>query len=60
LLYENLFFSFRGKIKPALKNKPQISLSNAEHHQEPVVKMAFAYNQEIIDKIKNTTDTKSA
>jgi hypothetical protein len=41
-----------------LKNKPQITLSNAEHHREPVVKMALAYNLEIIDKIKNTTNAK--
>jgi hypothetical protein len=55
-----MFLTFISEIKPVLNNKPQITLSNAEHHQEPVVKMAFAYNREIIDKIKNSTDTKPA
>ena len=49
-----MFFSFRSKIKPVLNNKPQITLSNAEHNLIPVVKVAFANNQEIIDKIKST------
>jgi hypothetical protein len=48
-----MFLNFRSKIEPALNNKSQITLSNDEHHQEPVVKMAFVYNREIIDKIKS-------
>jgi hypothetical protein len=53
-----MFIIFISEIKPVLKNKPQITLSNAKHNLIPVVKMALAYNQEIIDKIKNATNAK--
>jgi hypothetical protein len=58
LTFNKIILTFISEIKPVLNNKPQITLSNAEHHQEPVVKMAFPYNQEIINKTKTTTDTK--
>jgi integrase/recombinase XerD len=41
-----------------LSNKPNITLSNAEHNQTPVVKVVFGYNQSIINKLKETTNAK--
>jgi site-specific recombinase XerD len=41
-----------------LNNKPQITLSNDEHNQIPVVKVVFGYNQPIINKLKQTTNAR--
>jgi integrase/recombinase XerD len=38
-----------------LNSKPQITLSNAEHNQVPVVKVEFDYNQPIINKLNQAT-----
>lgn len=41
-----------------MNNKPQITLSYAEHNQAPVVKIVFGYNQLLINKLKETTNAK--
>jgi integrase/recombinase XerD len=41
-----------------LNNKPNIILSFAEHNQAPVVKVVFAFNQPIINKLKETTNAR--
>jgi integrase/recombinase XerD len=41
-----------------LNNKPNIKLSFAEHNQTPVVKVVFAFNQPIINKLKETTNAR--
>lgn len=41
-----------------MNNKPQITLSNDEHNQIPVVKVVFGYNQPIINKLKQTTNAR--
>jgi site-specific recombinase XerD len=42
-----------------LNNKPNIILSFAEHNQAPVVKVVFAFNQPIINKLNETGKIKS-
>ncbi len=41
-----------------MNSKPRISLSHAEHNQAQVVKVVFAYNQPIVNKLKETTNAK--
>lgn len=41
-----------------MNNKPNIILSFAEHNQAPVVKVVFAFNQPIINKLKETTNAR--
>ncbi len=41
-----------------MSNKPNIELSFAEHNQATVVKVVFAFNQPIINKLKETTNAR--
>jgi hypothetical protein len=49
-----MFLTFISKYKPALDNKPHITLSNAEHNRSPVAKIVFGFNQSVINKLKET------
>ena len=38
-----------------MNEKPKITLSNAIHREQPVVKVEFAYNRKLIDELKAKT-----
>jgi integrase/recombinase XerD len=41
-----------------LNEKPEITLSTATHRETPVVKVEFAYNRELIDALKASTNAR--
>ena len=41
-----------------MNEKPKITLSNATHRQQPVVKVEFSFNRELIDELKVRTNAR--
>lgn len=44
--------------KQPLNEKPKIVLSTANHREQPVVKIEFAYNRELINELKARTNAR--
>lgn len=56
LLRYNFFLFLRSEYKQyPLNEKPKIKLSTAIHREQPVVKLEFSYNRNLIDELKAKT-----